>query len=313
MCFQVAKRIVADTPLLQGIDAIHYLPAGYSQDQKYVLWERGSPRYLLRMTSIDLKERRVCERDFRILAKHNERGVLCPKPYQFGFDEKAQLCWSVLGYIPGQDAQEVLPKQSTGQQYALGIAAGRELYKLHQLRCPKVEEGWHSRRKAKWLRYVRTARDIGLGFDRQQEVERYIESNLDLLESSPVRFQHDDFHPANLIVDKGRFAGVVDFNRIDLGDPMEDFQKVPWFTVPVSAHFALGQIDGYFPHGVPDKFWKRYNFFVALNLHSALVWANNYSPGQLVLFQNRLSQIIETHDFIDNGPPAWHEKLRGRP
>ena len=74
------------------------------------------------------------------------------------------------------------------------------------------------------------------------------------MDDASVRSQHDDFHSANIIANKGLFVEAVDFNRSEWGDPIEDFCKVPWFTVQVSAPFARGQLEGYLSGGISLNF-----------------------------------------------------------
>lgn len=54
----------------------------------------------------------------------------------------------------------------------------------------------------------------------------YIERHLACLEGRPNQFLHDDFHVGNLIVRDGTYAGVIDFNRYDWGDPVHEFVKL---------------------------------------------------------------------------------------
>lgn len=62
----------------------------------------------------------------------------------------------------------------------------------------------------------------------------------------PNRFQHDDFHPSNILVQSNSYAGTIDFNRYDWGDPFHDFFKIAYFSREISIPFSIGQIDGYF-------------------------------------------------------------------
>lgn len=303
MNIRVAQRIVASVPLLRKIERVQRLPKGYSKDKKYVLWERGRPKYLLRLSNIKFRER--CQAEFDIIAKHHERGIPCPKPHIFDVAEDSKVCYSILSYLLGQCAEEALPKLTEKEQYAIGVVAGQELHRLHQLRYPEEDFDWYMRRKTKYLYMVKTAQELGLTFVRQEEIERYVEANLDILRNSPVRFQHDDYHPSNLIIRNGRFVGIIDFNRFDWGDPIHDFYKVPWFTCAVSIPFARGQILGYFSGKIPREFWKRYNLYVAMNLHGSLVWECHHSPRGLKLCQRRIKEIVSTHDFRKSGPPVW--------
>ena len=302
MDIQVARDIIGAIPLLNSVERVEFLDEGFSPDVKYVLWEDGSPRYVLRIGGIDLAERR--RRDFDLMAQHSQRGILCSKPYTFGVDEDNQVCYWVLGYVPGKNAEEALPPLTQQHQFDLGLVAGEQLRKLHEMAYPKPGFDWPTHRVAKHFRYVKAAQELALTFDRQDVVERFIKDALPILNDVPVRFQHDDYHPGNLIIDDGRFSGMIDFHNSDWGDPIEDFYKVPWFTCEVSVPFANGQFAGYFGEDVPDRFWLRYNLYVAMSLTSSLVWG--YRTGQLSNFSERLPGVLDTHDFIKADPPTWY-------
>ena len=232
---RAAHQIVDTTPLLKAVERVEFLDKGYSHDRKYVLWESGSPTYLLRLSDVKLKERRRTE--FDLIAQHRRRGSLCPESLVFGTTDDGKACYSVMSYIPGESAEEALPRLPERLQFEVGLAAGRELRKLHELRHPDEDFDWAAHRKAKYARYLKQARELGLDFQGRQVVEAFIEANERLLDTAPVRFQHDDCHPANLIVQDGELAGVVDFNRCDWGDPIENFYKVPWPRRPPQPSF----------------------------------------------------------------------------
>lgn len=242
MSIELAQQIIAITPMLGRVEKVECLDKGFSTEKKYVLWEDGTPVYLLKLGDIEIRQRR--QTDFSIMRQHHQQGVLCSEPYLFGVTEDGSACYLVLGYIPGRNAEDSLPEMKYEQQYEIGLAAGRELRKLHELTCPDEKFDWAANRRAKYHRRVRMLQELGITFVSQCQIEEYVEDNQPLLDEAPVCFQHDDFHPANLIVHEGRLAGVIDFNRCDWGDPWEDFYKLPWFGVPVSVPFARGQVQG---------------------------------------------------------------------
>ena len=295
-----AERIVKRCPLLADIERIEVLARGFSAEQKFILWQRGEPAYVLRTSSVEQCRQR--ELGFDLLRAHYSSGVRCSQPFYFGKDETIGLCHVLVGYILGRAASDALPELSAQSQYEIGVEAGRELLKLHRMCHPDLHFNWFDRRLAKYERKVAQDAKHGLTFKHQNEIKRYIESNIDLLRESPVRFQHDDFHPANLIVRDGKLQGIIDFNRCDWGDPVEDFYKIPWFTAQVSIPFAQGQVEGYFTDGVPERFWDRYNLLVALNIPGSLAYAHKEGMDW---WPERLDMIIDDHDFTGNRPPGW--------
>jgi len=301
----VARSIVAGEPSLSAIENVEYLPKGFSQDTKYVLSECGRPRYLLRMSHLKLRDRR--RKEFDLLRKHHDRGIQCSEPLLFGVDETNGVCYLVVGFIEGECADEALPKLSENLQFDIGLASGRELRRLHELPCPDRSFDWASHRWAKCMRNVNEIAEIRIDFPRRLEIERYVDRNRHLLDGRPVRFQHDDFHPGNMILRDGRLAGIIDFNRWDWGDPIHDFYKLPWFGFPVSVPFARGQVTGYFPEGVPSPFWPLYNLYVAMSFHASVCWAYRNERNEMEWWLDRIRDIIDTHDLATGCPPSWFQ------
>ena len=301
------KELVAPHITGQVFERIEPLLKGYSHDHKYIVWCAGAPRFLLRMTPAQSLKRRQIEYD--ALLALSARGIRCPAPVAVGLTPCGSMSFSLVEYIMGDDAEQILPGLPEDLQYRLGLDAGLELWRIHQLTADEPHNAWLERRVRKYRRRVEEASRLGLTFFGQHLVEEYIERHLGLLEGSLVRFQHDDYHPANMIIKDGKWAGIVDFNRCDVGDPIEEFYKVPWFTIRSSVHFARGQVDGYMEASGIGDFWARYSLFVALNLHGSLVWEHeNGSPERQSQWLGFVREIVETHDCAGNGPPKWYKE-----
>ena len=300
---EFAKRLVTSLPLLEGVQKVEALNEGYSDDKKYVLWRSGRPELLLRLSDSSYRVRR--QTDFEILGLLSEAGILCSQPYQSGVTEDGAICYSILSYIPGQNAETALPGLTPDRQHEVGRSAGWELRKIHEFRHPKQGEDYSLLRVDKYHKQRQELVDLGITFPHQRAIEEYISDRLSLLGAYSVGLQHDDFHAANLIVRDGKFVGIIDFNRCDWGDPIEDFKKAPWFSAPISLQFARGQIEGYLETAEVPGFWLRYNLFVAMNFHPSLVWSARYQPSSTQPWLRRIKEIVETHDFETDGPPAW--------
>ena len=55
------------------------------------------------------------------------------------------------------------------------------------------------------------------------------------------------------MIGEDREIYVIDFDRFDVGDPWEEFNRIVWSSSSISR-FASGMIDGYFDDKVPDLF-----------------------------------------------------------
>ncbi|MBP2145850.1 aminoglycoside phosphotransferase (APT) family kinase protein [Methanofollis sp. W23] len=140
---------------------------------------------------------------------------------------------------------------------------------------------------------------------------------MDLMKNVEPSFQHDDYHPANIIVDEGTFGGVIDFNRCDWGDPIHDFYKTALFSRNVSVPFSVGQIDGYNGGNVPDEFWKKYSLYAAMSIVPDIVWSYRYSihtgtSEQIERSQRTIRTILSDHEGFELDVPLWYRELKER-
>src|SRR5690625_7027964 len=53
-------------------------------------------------------------------------------------------------------------------------------------------------------------------------------------------FQHYVFHPANFLIHIRSFSGIIDFQRMDWGDPLHDLTKIGFFAIQTSIPFSKG-------------------------------------------------------------------------
>jgi len=301
---QLVRHLVASTPCLAGVTGWEPLDKGWSEDEKLLLYVGNAPAYLLRLSDIGWADGR--EREFLTLGRQHERGLPCPEPVLFRRMEDALICAVVTGYIPGECAEDVLPSMPLRVQRDTGVQAGELLRRLHELAPTEPTPDWAQRR---WRQYVRTlglARHYGIEFSRRAEVEAYAEANAPLLEQAPERFRHEDYHPGNLIVRGTRVVGVIDFFRCAWGDPAEDFYKAPLWACRVSVEYSRGQVAGYYDGEVPEGFWPRHTFYVALHMHGGLVWDTMNCPERLPLRRERVEWILSQYDFREGGPPRWY-------
>jgi aminoglycoside phosphotransferase (APT) family kinase protein len=73
----------------------------------------------------------------------------------------------------------------------------------------------------------------------------------------PPVWLHGDLHPANILVDRGRISGVIDFGDITAGDPAADL-SVAWMLLPADCHHGfLGVYRAASGHGAGDGGWAR--------------------------------------------------------
>lgn len=296
-----AEQLIAKLHSIVEFDNAMLLNDGYSDAIKYICYQSNRPLYLLRVYPLHRYER--CTEEQHYLQQHHDHGVSCQQPIYSGIFPELNCCCLLLTYMEGEDGETALPQLTPDEQYILGLAAGQQLRSIHRI-TPDSPFNWADQRYKKYISKKTAVQKLGVSFEQQKELERYIEKHTYMLENRPIVFQHDDFHPANMIFNEQRLQGIIDFSRFDWGDPWEEFFKLPKYTCETSIQFARGQVDGYFNQQIPDDFWPRYNLFVAMNQHATLLGGlNHYSLEQIL---HKIHQTIRSHDFAGEGPPLWY-------
>ncbi|WP_020062364.1 aminoglycoside phosphotransferase family protein [Bacillus sp. 123MFChir2] len=289
---------------LHCVNRIERLSKGYSPDEKYVVYS-DDKKFLLRIGNLEGYERKKTE--FQVLQRMQEYHVRSPKPIEIGILDELNSCYTIYSFIEGVDVKETLTVLTDQEQYKIGIEAGGQLSKMHLLEAPVHIKSWYEQAMQKHYRYLDTYKESGIKIENDQKVINFIEKNKYVLKGRPSRFQHDDFHLQNIIVDNNRYAGVVDFNNFDWGDPIHDFVKVALFQRNESIPFSIGQIKGYFNHNVPEDFWMLYSIYAGMVIFSSVVWSLRFAPHQLDEMIERLHKILEDHKSFEVVKPLWYE------
>ncbi|NHN33951.1 aminoglycoside phosphotransferase family protein [Paenibacillus agricola] len=295
-------------PTLSGISHVSKVERGFSFDSKYFLSEANhQPAFVLRTAPLSQYVKKQAE--YEVIQRVYDLGVKTSEPILFGTIEALELSYMVLRYVDGEEAAERLPTLTGDQQYQIGVNAGSELRLMHGLEAPAGLEAWHVRRQGKYLRHLAAYTSCGVQFDGEAKVNAFIGAHLQLMKDRPNRFQHDDFHPSNLLVKGESYSGVIDFNRYDWGDPYQDFLKIAYFSREVSVPFCIGQIHGYFDNKVPDSFWGLYALYTAMNLYPTLTWTLEVVPKQLESMKKRMAVVLEDHLGFERIIPTWYRNV----
>jgi len=286
---------------------------GFSFDQKFLLEGEGGARYLLRITGTptpnDIQRKRE---EYETLHSLQTYSILVPRTYAFGISPDRSLCFMILSFCVGMDGEEALGTMNEEEQYGLGIRAGIELRNLHAMPAPASRQAWYDAYSAKLYEKIRRFSKTGIelpGIDRSQ-LTSLVERRLPCICNVSQTFLHDDFHPANLIVQNGGLAGIIDFNRHDWGDPVHDFVKLAYFSRTVSIPFCSGQITGYHGGTPPPAFWKRYFLYCAATIIPDILWSYWYEEtsgkgGQIEQSERRIRMVVSDHDDFKREIPSW--------
>ena len=122
---------------------IEPITKGWSDDKKYFIETADGQRMLLRVSDISELERKKAE--YSMMERVYTLGVLTSEPLGFGLCDGDKNCYSLSGWLDGEDAKEVLPLLPETEQYVLGMTAGETLRKIHTLPAPDNAEPWNDR------------------------------------------------------------------------------------------------------------------------------------------------------------------------
>ncbi|WP_142829623.1 aminoglycoside phosphotransferase family protein [Planococcus soli] len=296
--------LIKQIPEMRNYRMIAPINKGLSSDKKYLIYMANSnDKLLLRTFNPEQFEVKKCE--YFILEQMLVLGVVCPKPIAIGQTEK--VGYMIVTYIEGNDGENEILTVSKEEQFSIGYRAGVELRKMHQLAAPEHISSWYTRKVAKHNRYVEAYLSCGVKVKNDEKIIGFIDANLHLMKQRPNVFQHDDFHLSNLIFHDKQFAGVIDFERHDWGDPIHEFLKIGIFSRGISTKFSTGQIKGYFNGAEPDEeFWRLYSLYLAMCVFSSVVWTLNTFPEDIDNALDKIYLFLDDHDYFSQWKPKWY-------
>lgn len=286
---------------LGTIHEMSKIQKGFSDEEKFLI-KTGSGTYLLRISSAKNFSRK--KEEFRIMEKLLAKGVNCNKPIDIFTGKEDNKIYTLFSFLPGSDAEENICKLAESTQFEIGFYAGQDLKIINSLK--NTTNSWKKRKLAKHEYYLTHYLKNEYRFENDDKVIKFIESNCDKIESNPDRFQHDDFHLGNTIINNGKYSGILDFNRYDWGDPLHEFVKLEWFTWPISKEFTRGEIKGYFGNEkVSENICQIISVYIAMSIFSTLVWTLKFHPNTMLIIENRMKSILESYEYFDRIRPEW--------
>ncbi|PED05514.1 aminoglycoside phosphotransferase family protein [Bacillus pseudomycoides] len=281
------------------------IPKGFSLDQKYKIELANNERYFIKVCDISNRERKLEEYEY--MSRFELLEVPMPKLFYFIDLVKLNQCVQVFEWIEGEDWKDILGKLTEKEQYLAGKRAGEALKTIHTVKKKNVEESWETARWNKYERYLQALEEYKTDFIDLKSVLLFVENHKNLLQGRPIVFLHDDFHPANLMLHRKEFRAVIDFARLDFGDPIHDFYKMALFTTDISVAFAVGQVHGYCDGEPPLHFWKLYALYAAMIFPADIVWTNRITPNLVDEMKMRLRRILEEHNNFTSYIPNWYK------
>ena len=279
---------------------------GWSGDKKYRITDENGERFLLRIS--DIAKREAKQAEFEMMRRVAALGVPMCLPLEFGVCEEG--VYSVQSWIEGKGAEEMIPLLPAGEQYGLGLEAGRILKTIHSVPAPPSQEDWEIRINRKIDTKIRRYGECPVKYPKGQAFIDYINANRHLLKGRPQTFQHGDYHIGNMMIGCSGKLFIIDFDRSDFGDPWEEFNRIVWCAQTAPA-FARGRIDGYFGTPPPALFWRLLALYVASNTLSSIYWAVPFGEGEIRTMTRQAADVLRWFDDMKNPVPAWYARSDG--
>ncbi|MBM7318586.1 aminoglycoside phosphotransferase family protein [Streptococcus suis] len=287
----MAVRIVSHQPLTKG----------WSTDQKYKVQLEDGRFGLLRIGERPAYEAKRLE--FQLVEKLFDQGLPVAEPLSFWADDLS--VYTLYEWVEGQDMNEVASDLSDSVLYDLGCQAGQFLRTLHALPIDQSQRDWNSFYQAKIDSKIKAYQATSHSYPNGQAMIDFVQANRHLLEGRPIAYHHGDFHTGNFLLGRDGKLKILDFDRYDIGDPWEEFNRLI-FTADLSPAFARGQVDAYFDGAIPEEFWRLMALYVTVNSLGALSWAEQVDSEQIPLMKLQAQKISEWYEYFNHHFPKWY-------
>jgi len=298
----IGEDVISRLACLHGYTAIQKVDKGFSPDAKYIVTVDDTP-YFVRLSDLAHQDKRLQE--FTLLQELSLQGVQTHQAIDYRVLRDDNLSAMVVSFLIGTPADEVIQQLSDTEQFHLGLAAGNELRKIHQVIPPHTVH-WEAFQKRKFTNYLQAYQQDSYQIPQEGKLLSFIEEQWQLLKQRPITLLHDDYHLGHIICHHKTFNGVIDFNGYDVGDPYHDFYNLALFSRRHSIAYCIGQIDGYFAHPPDDLFWRLYALYAAMNVISTIAWTRQYDPQSFDDALARIHLILQDHDYFSLTKPLWY-------
>lgn len=280
------------------------LGTGWSTEEKLYIKDEYGREFLVRVSPYSELDK--WKYNFCLSQNFYKENICMAKPLIFTTVSDKYII-TILTWIEGEELRDNFQLFTYSQHYNLGIEAGKNLKILHTDQKCRTNQRWFEMYSDKIDKKLYNYNKCNLKFKDDTLIIKFINSNIDLLKKRPVILQHGDYHDGNLIVDKNGGLGIIDYNRIDWGDPWQEFDKLIW-TLLYSEVFPKGMIDGYFNCKVPIEFFQALALYSCVILISNLAWAVKYNKkDQVSKVMRQKDNILMWYRRFSDVIPEWYK------
>lgn len=279
------------------------ITAGWSGDEKYKVHNRDGKTFLLRVSAKEDLDREATL--YAALAKLKGRGLALPDLLHTGSCRNGQHTYRFFSWVEGTELTPEFPHLSLEKQYQLGWQAGELLRQIHQIPAPAEHTPWSAYFQQKIDKKLRLFAACGIDFPASDRLRHFIATHRSLTRGRPQCFHHGDFHIGNMLLTPDRQMAVIDFNRLDFGDPWDEFNRITW-TAEKSPAFASGQINGYFDNRIPATFFDLMALYIGVNQIGAIPWAVDYGEEEVRTMLEQTKLVMAWFGDFSTTIPNWY-------
>jgi aminoglycoside phosphotransferase (APT) family kinase protein len=298
------KEIFQDIPSTDKWKVVREINDGWSNDLKFYVKDHTDTQFLLRISDGASLER---ERNYYdALQKLNDKDIRTSKLMDAGWCNQGKNTYRLFSWIEGVELIKIIDHISLEEQYHYGFESARILKEIHQVNSPSGRLAWGDYYNQKIDKKIAAYRNCGIKIHHSDQIIAYVQKHRNLLDWRPQSFHHGDFHIGNMLITAEKELAVIDFNRLDFGDPWEEFNRISW-SATKSTSLASGQINGYFNNDVPADFFKLMALYIGVNQLGAIPWAIPYGKKEIKVTLDQAEEILVWYDNFDQTIPKWYQ------
>ena len=274
---------------------------GYSEEVKYKVI--ADKKYFLKISPQSFTKKKELELKY---ISSLEKEVKFPKLIEVRYESDS--IHSLYEWIDGVDFREYVTELTDKELYQYGIQAGEFLKNIHSISIEEYSDNWEEYYVQKSMKKIDSFRRTHIYFPEIETFIDYIHTHQYLLQDRPISLCHGDFHVGNMMIDlETKELVIIDFGSIEIGDPMEEFNRMIW-NAQLSENFATGLINGYFNgENISDDFWKLMAYYMACDVVGSIPWAVNYGNDQLTTMLERAKLVLDWFKDFERVIPKFYK------
>ncbi|CCV63722.1 Aminoglycoside phosphotransferase [Alteracholeplasma palmae J233] len=274
---------------------------GWSNDFKYIA-TFSNKKVIIRISDIKYYEKR--KQQYEYLKILNNKNLNIPRTIAFGILDN-QYVYTILTYLEGEDANDIITSYSEEKQYQLGIQAGNILKEINNTKITRNKKTWYQRYQTKIANKIEKSKEYQSIIPEYHRIINYIYQNMALVKYRRDFLCHTDFHLGNMVIYNEQIY-VIDFDKMGLEDNYGEFKPFIW-NVMKSIPFQNGLINSYFNNKVPDQFFKVLALYAAESIISHIPWAHGFNEKEVLVALEVANQTLSYFDNFNQYIPTWYK------